>query len=26
LGRMSEGEKISALHVGVGPDGAFVYN
>jgi len=25
LGRMSEGEKISALHVGVGPDGAFVY-
>jgi type VI secretion system protein VasG len=26
LGRMSEGEKISALHVGVSPDGAFVYN
>jgi len=26
LGRMSEGEKISALHVGVGPDGAFMYN
>jgi type VI secretion system protein VasG len=26
LGRMSEGEKISALHVGVGADGAFVYN
>jgi type VI secretion system protein VasG len=25
LGRMSEGEKISALHVGVAPDGAFVY-
>jgi type VI secretion system protein VasG len=25
LGRMSEGEKLSALHVGVGPDGAFVY-
>jgi type VI secretion system protein VasG len=25
LGRMSEGEKISALQVGVGPDGAFVY-
>jgi type VI secretion system protein VasG len=25
LGRMSEGEKISALHVSVGPDGAFVY-
>jgi type VI secretion system protein VasG len=26
LGRMSEGEKITALHVGVGPDGAFVYS
>jgi type VI secretion system protein VasG len=26
LGRMSEGEKISALHVGVGADGAFVYS
>jgi type VI secretion system protein VasG len=26
LGRMSEGEKISALHVGVGPDGSFVYH
>ena len=26
LGRMSEGEKVSALHVGVGADGAFVYN
>jgi type VI secretion system protein VasG len=26
LGRMSEGEKISVLRVGVGPDGAFVYN
>ena len=25
LGRMAEGEKISAFHVGVGPDGAFVY-
>jgi type VI secretion system protein VasG len=25
LGRMSEGEKISALQVSVGPDGAFVY-
>jgi type VI secretion system protein VasG len=25
LGRMSEGEKISALRVGVGADGAFVY-
>jgi type VI secretion system protein VasG len=25
LGRMSEGEKISALNVSVGPDGAFVY-
>jgi len=25
LGRMSEGEKISVLHVSVGPDGAFVY-
>jgi len=26
LGKMSEGEKITALHVGVGSDGAFVYN
>jgi type VI secretion system protein VasG len=26
LGRMSEGEKVSALHVGVGADGGFVYN
>jgi type VI secretion system protein VasG len=26
LARISEGEKITALHVGVGPDGAFVYN
>lgn len=25
LGRMSEGEKISAINVSVGPDGAFVY-
>jgi type VI secretion system protein VasG len=25
LGRMSEGEKISTLHVSVGPDGGFVY-
>jgi len=26
LGKMSEGEKITTLNVGVGPDGAFVYN
>jgi len=26
LGRMSDGEKITSLHVGVGPDGAFVYS
>ena len=26
LGKMAEGEKITAIHVGIGPDGAFVYN
>jgi type VI secretion system protein VasG len=26
LGKMAEGEKITGIHVGVGPDGAFVYN
>jgi type VI secretion system protein VasG len=26
LGKMSEGEKLTALRVSVGPDGAFVYN
>jgi type VI secretion system protein VasG len=26
LGKMAEGEKIERIHVGIGPDGAFVYN
>jgi type VI secretion system protein VasG len=26
LGRMAEGEKITSFHVGIGADGAFVYN
>ena len=26
LGRMAEGEKVTSIHVGVGADGAFVYN
>ncbi len=26
LGRMAEGEKLASFHVGVGADGAFVYN
>jgi type VI secretion system protein VasG len=26
LGRMAEGEKVASFHVGVGADGAFVYN
>jgi type VI secretion system protein VasG len=25
LGRMAEGEKMQAIHVGIGPDGAFAY-
>jgi len=25
LGRMAEGEKLQAIHVGIGPDGAFAY-
>jgi len=26
LGRMAEGEKVTSIHVGIGADGAFVYN
>ena len=26
LGRMAEGEKVAAIHVGIGADGAFVYS
>ena len=26
LGRMAEGEKVERIHVGIGADGAFVYN
>ncbi|MGO8788424.1 MAG: type VI secretion system ATPase TssH [Terriglobia bacterium] len=26
LGRMAEGEKVESIHVGIGADGAFVYN
>ncbi len=26
LGRMAEGEKVARIHVGIGADGAFVYN
>jgi type VI secretion system protein VasG len=26
LGRMAEGEKVTRIHVGIGADGAFVYN
>jgi type VI secretion system protein VasG len=26
LGRMAEGEKLNSIHVGIGTDGAFVYN
>ena len=26
LGRMAEGEKVASVHVGIGADGAFVYN
>jgi len=26
LGQMAEGEKVTGIHVGIGPDGAFVYN
>lgn len=25
LGRMAEGEKVTSIHVGVGADGAFIY-
>jgi type VI secretion system protein VasG len=26
LGKMAEGEKVATIHVGIGPDGAFVYS
>jgi hypothetical protein len=26
LSRMAEGEKLNSIHVGIGTDGAFVYN
>ena len=26
LGRMAEGEKMNAIHVGIGEDGQFVYS
>ncbi|MGH9432860.1 MAG: AAA family ATPase, partial [Terriglobia bacterium] len=26
LGRMAEGEKLSSIHINIGPDGAFSYN